>query len=208
MVLAMIYFNKSPRIVIHLIVKKLLILAAVSGFLLLTPGQVLAAKHGSDPTAGLDGLFQQLQSAPTYEKALGIEQLIWGLWMNNDQPLVTSRMQIGVYFMQQGRLDMAYQVFSDVVKLDPTYAEGWNKRATVAYMMGQLQPSIIDIQKTLALEPRHFGALSGLGLIHILSGQPETALKVFKKVLEIYPQNIGAQKKIIDLKKIIAKNNI
>jgi len=192
----------------HSIAKKIMILAVVGGLLLLTPWQVMAGKHGSDPISGLDGLFQQLKSATTYGKARNIEQSIWNIWMDNDQPLVASRMQIGVYFMQQGRLGMAYQVFSDVVKLAPTYAEGWNKRATVAYMMGQIKPSIIDIQKTLVLEPRHFGALSGLGLIHMLSGQPETALKVFEKVLDIYPQNRGAQKKVIDLKKLIAKNTI
>jgi tetratricopeptide (TPR) repeat protein len=73
------------------------------------------------------------------------------------------------------------------VRLDPNFAEGWNKRATVYYMMGDFDASVADIQKTLTLEPRHFGALSGLGLIYDALDKPAAAVKVWQKALEINP---------------------
>lgn len=171
-------------------------------FILLFP-VVARADHAS---ANLDDLFQKLQTAADSESARVIEQSIWDYWLDSERPMITARMEVGIYFMRQGNWQMAHQVFSDVIKRAPNYAEGWNKRATVEYIMGDLQPSVVDIQKTLELEPRHFGALSGLGLIYIALGKPQTALKVFSKVLEIYPQNTGVQEKIKSLEKMISGN--
>ena len=83
----------------------------------------------------------------------------------------------------------------------PDYAEGWNKRATVHYLKGDYSASVIDIERTLALEPRHFGAISGMGLIFMARGDEAGALKAFKEVLKIHPHARGAQFHVEELRK-------
>ena len=87
----------------------------------------------------------------------------------------------------------------DRVNDHPDYAEAWNRRATIHYLLGNYQDSLADIEQTLTLEPRHFGALSGVGLIMQQLGENEKALHAFEQVLEISPQNVGAAKSVKDL---------
>ncbi len=103
--------------------------------------------------------------------------------------------------MQAGNLPGALQLFDAVTAERPDFAEGWNKRATVLYMMGALDASAKDVDKVLELEPRHFGALSGLGLINASKDKDDAAIEAFQRALEINPHMPGAKQNIDMLKK-------
>ena len=135
----------------------------------------------------LDGLFQELRTSMTMEEARPIEQQIWQIWTHAGVERVDSLMSLGIAAMSVGHHVQALRIFDHVVSLAPDFAEGWNKRATVYYLVGDFGASVGDIQKTLTLEPRHFGALSGLGLIYLALGEDDAALKAFEKALEIHP---------------------
>ena len=96
-----------------------------------------------------------------------IEQRIWAIWARSGNKAVDLLMAEGIARLNGGENDAALELFDRVVRLAPSFAEGWNKRATTLYTMGQFEKSVQDIDKVLALEPRHFGALSGLGLCDI-----------------------------------------
>ena len=95
--------------------------------------------------------------------------------------------------MPNGEMDKAVELFSIIINMRPTFAEAWNKRATVFYLQRKLPESVADIEKTLALEPRHFGAISGLGLIFMAREDARGALQAFERVLEIHPQSASAR---------------
>ena len=109
--------------------------------------------------------------------------------------------------MNSGKLDAALALFDELVGLKPNFAEGWNKRAMVFYLMTSYGASMRDIARSLELEPRHFGALSGLGLINQAIGRPEVAIMAFEKASENYPhlptwgENIREMIKICAAKK-------
>jgi len=89
--------------------------------------------------------------------------------------------------MSEFALDEAVEIFSELIKISPDFAEAWNKRATVYYMMGKFELSTADVVETLRLEPRHFGALSGQGLIHLQSKREQAAIDWFKRALRVNP---------------------
>ena len=93
----------------------------------------------------------------------------------------------GLVLVNKQKLKESVNIFSEVIKLDPNWAEAWNKRATVLYMLGEFNESQDDIDKVLALERRHFGALAGQGLVNIKLENYEKAIESYKKVKEIYP---------------------
>ena len=106
----------------------------------------------------LSDLFRQLQSAPELTQAQLIERRIWDIWHTHTDPQVHKTMAVGVLSMRSGALKKALAAFDKIVAIDPNFAEGWNKRATIYYMMGRYTASVKDIQRALYLEPRHFGA--------------------------------------------------
>ena len=128
----------------------------------------------------LDNLFNQLKttSISTTEKA--IETKIWDLWTTHpSEESLTNLLAKGSYYMSQNQLTSAHNVFSKAIELDPKWAEAWNKRATVLYLMGSYELSQNDIDEVLKLEKRHFGALSGQGMV-------QTALKNYQKAIDSY----------------------
>ena len=135
----------------------------------------------------LDPLFQLLGQAKDADQARAIEGRIWSLWLVTSDQLIDLEMVRGVAFLNAGDLQSALTSFDRIIDSDPAFAEGWNKRATVYYLMGDLKRSVLDIERTVTLEPRHFGAFSGLGLIYLASGEERAALRAFKRVLEIHP---------------------
>lgn len=142
----------------------------------------------------LDDLFRRLGTSQSVEKAQMLEQEIWHIWSQPpDNGTISYLMRQGVYEMSTRNFDAALGTFDEVILRAPNFAEGWNKRATVYYLIGQFSDSVSDIQRTLALEPRHFGALSGLGLIYMALEEPESALKAFEEALKIHPQLSGAK---------------
>ena len=102
-------------------------------------------------------------------------------------------MQMGLLAMQGGRLAAAEEVFGEVVALRPDFAEAWNKRATVRYFAGNLDGSMADCAQVLALEGRHYGAMSGMGLILMAKGNKRDALEWFERALAVNPHMVGAR---------------
>lgn len=149
----------------------------------------------------LDDLFAQLQSTDNPREALLLQQQIWQVWTLSGSDTVDVLMSRGNQAMAARQYDAALKLFNSVIELDPEFAEGWNKRATLYYLMGRYNDSVVDIQHTLVLEPRHFGALSGLGMIYDAIEDDEGALKAFRQALSVNPHLPGARKAVIRLKK-------
>jgi tetratricopeptide (TPR) repeat protein len=103
-----------------------------------------------------------------------------------------------------GDFEDALEAFTEVTLRAPDFAEGWNRRATLYYLMGRYQESIADVYETLKLEPRHFGALSGMGLIYTALADEETALIWFEKALEVNPHMAGVRYRVELIKRRLA----
>ena len=153
----------------------------------------------------LRDLFRQLQLAPELTQAQLIERRIWDIWHRHSDPQVSKTMAVGVLSMRSGALLKALAAFDKIVAIDPNFAEGWNKRATIYFMMGRYTASVKDIQRALYLEPRHFGALSGLGLIFDAIGRARLALKVWKQALAIHPNMPKIRSRMLELKRQLTK---
>jgi Tfp pilus assembly protein PilF len=151
--------------------------------------------------ARLDPLFERLKAARSVAEAQPIEAEIWRLWVEGGGAAATSLMYLGIGAMQRGDMPAALGIFDAIVKQDPEFAEGWNKRATVLYVMGALDASAEDVGKVLKLEPRHFGALSGFGLIRAKQQRYEEALTAFESALAVHPQLEGARQNVEALRK-------
>ena len=136
-------------------------------------------------------LFRSLKSTESVNKALVFESKIWHIWMEHHDPEVESSMFQGVEAMKLQQFEQAFGHFSLLIKIAPDYAEGWNKRATVLYLMGRFKESEADVIRTLELEPRHFGALSGQGLIRIAIQDWTGAIYFLESALKINPHMYG-----------------
>lgn len=143
-------------------------------------------------------LFSALIDAGPVD-ARRIEGEIWMIWIESSDGESAELMQLGMLAMQTGELDVALDTFDLLVTRSPDFAEAWNKRATVLYMVGDLEASLADIAKTLELEPHHFGALSGAGLIFDALEQPEPALKAYREALAVHPNLPYAQMRAFQL---------
>lgn len=139
-----------------------------------------------DPRLGR--LFEELQAAESDTVGYAISQKIWEIWTVHGDPKIDALMNVGMAAMGEGNLALALATFESVIEKAPKFAEGWNKRATVYYMMGRYKDSAADVERTLALEPRHYGAISGLGLIHLQQGDDKAALADFERALEVNPR--------------------
>ena len=152
----------------------------------------------------LNKLFKQLKNTKILSSAEIIEGKIWKIWSKHPtQDILTNALAIGVKLMNSGELVLAYNIFSNIVEKEPDWAEGWNKRATVLFLMNKYQSSLEDIKETLIREPRHFGALSGQGLVYIQLGQYEKAINSYKAAQKIYPTIDAAKKMIPQLQELI-----
>lgn len=159
----------------------------------------VARADQNDPA--LDGLFAELQRPDAAGSADGLTGQIWRRWLDSGDPEVNERLETGMIAMNAGYLQAAEQVFDEVVAAAPDFAEGWNKRATVRFLLGDHAGSIADCARVLALEPRHFGALSGLGLIHATLEDDEEALRWFERALAVNPHMPGVKENISILQK-------
>ena len=154
-------------------------------------GPTAVAADQQDPRLG--DLFVALSEAPDSGTALTIESAIWRIWLDGGDSKLNELMAQGIEAMGSHRFRDAAGRFTELILAAPAFAEAWNKRATVYYLMDRLEDSVRDIERTLALEPRHFGAISGMGLIFLQRGDEEGALGAFEKVLEIHPHARGAR---------------
>ena len=170
--------------------------------ILMLCGNILA--DSKDKDVELNQLFEQLKKSDDISIALEIEMKIWSIWSKHPtQEKLTQSLAKGSELMAEGELESAYKIFSTIIDSAPNWAEGWNKRATVLYLMGRYYDSLNDIDEVLKLESRHFGALSGQGLVQIKLGNYEKAMKSYQAVQKIYPSIRAAKVMIPQLRKLI-----
>lgn len=144
----------------------------------------------------LDGLFLELLHTEDPSMIRVLENRIWSIWFEHPNEDLERLMMIGTQNMNERQYPEALLVFNQVVEAFPDYAEGWNKRATLYYMVGNFDASIADIEKTLALEPRHFGALSGLGLVYLQQDELNKARDAFEALIEVHPNSPNAKENL------------
>lgn len=176
-------------------------LAAIALLVTLLAAAPAAARQ--DDTR-LDDLFRQLRSAPGDEAALKVETQIWLIWLDHPGADVLAMMRDGVRRLHEDEFEQALVLFDAVVAEAPDYAEGWNRRANAHYLVGDYAAAVDDIRRTLALEPRHFGALVGLGLVYMAVDQPAEALKAFEAALAINPHLPRARERAAQIRRTLA----
>ena len=176
-------------------------LAVVLGILTTLMMAVPAPGWADQSDEGLDELFDRLRTTENPLEAQVIENQIWRIWIDSGREDMNALMKKGIRAMAQGRLEEANAIFDRVVTTLPNFAEGWNKRATAHYLNEDYTASVIDIERTLALEPRHFGAISGMGLIFLARGDEAGALRAFEEVLTIHPYARGTRARVEELRK-------
>ena len=180
-------------------------------FLSLSLIPVLMMQHiplglANQKDARLDTLFVRLHEAQNWAEARPVEGRIWSIWLESEDEKLDTIMRQGILAMNARDYSGALEAFNAVIREAPDFAEGWNKRATLYWLMGELQKSIDDIERTLALEPRHFGALSGLGMIRKKQERPNEAIQAYKRALEIYPTMPNATDQIKVLEEQLGKS--
>jgi tetratricopeptide (TPR) repeat protein len=151
------------------------------------PPKDLPRPQRGDRTRNLDFLFGALKAAPDAESAKQVENRIWALWLASGSDTANLLMTRAKAAIDSNDLDLAVELLDALVKIKPDYIEAWNRRATLHYMRKEFSQSMQDIRQVLKLEPRHFGALSGLGMILQEFGDEKRALDVFRRALEINP---------------------
>ncbi|MGB1395843.1 MAG: tetratricopeptide repeat protein [Candidatus Puniceispirillaceae bacterium] len=155
--------------------------------------------------ARLPALFTKLRTTSEAEKAKIVAAEIWQIWSeHSDNDRLSERLKIGIAQMEAGRLRQAEQIFTTIIDTDPAFAEAWNKRATVYFLMGAYDRSKRDIAQTILREPRHFGALSGLGLVETHLGNYEAALNAYEQAIALHPYLENYEEITTALKKLVA----
>jgi tetratricopeptide (TPR) repeat protein len=149
----------------------------------------------------LDRLFGRLKTAKDQKEGQAIEQSIWRLWTRSGSPTDDLLLEQATKSMNARQYDRALDILDAIIEHSPDFSEAWNKRATVNYVVGRLDQSLADINKVLSLEPRHFGALSGLGMIRRDKGDDRGALEAFREALAINPFMSNVQEAVRALEK-------
>jgi len=163
---------------------------------------------GGQNDSRLFPLFIALKATTDADEADHLEAGIWALWGLSGDDEIDQIMTIGINAMGDSDGETALAAFNEIISRAPDYAEGWNKRATLFFLAAEHELAISDIKRTLALEPRHFGAYSGLGLIYMALGDERKALDAFEKALEIHPHMDGAEYYIRELRDIVKGRGI
>ena len=164
--------------------------------------------YADDRSSELNHLFNELKIKDK-NLSFEVEQQIWKIWSthpNNNR--LTSMLAAGSNFMNNNEYSKAVEIFTKVIDLDPTWAEAWNKRATVLYIIGEFEKSQKDIDQVLKLEKRHFGALAGQGLVNIELENYEKALESYKEAMRIYPSMNSPKIMIKQIKELIQRQSI
>lgn len=162
----------------------------------------------TDRAERIDGLFAELRRARNEAAAQRVANRIWREWFRSGSASVDFLMQRADTAMKARRFPVALDLLDQVVTLAPAYAEGWNRRATVHFMMEDYAKSMSDIERTLRLEPRHFGAMGGMARILKETGRKELALDAYMRVLDVYPMLRSAQTEVGELSEELAGQGI
>ena len=145
--------------------------------------------------ARLEDLFEILSTTASDIQINEVTSSIWDIWHETNDPSIEADFYRGLESMRTGDLIMSVDFFTRVIDKNPNFAEGWNKRATVYYMLGKFDASMMDIHETLKLESRHFGAMDGMGLIFIHLEQFDKAIDIYDQMLKIFPNNSSTKQK-------------
>ena len=157
----------------------------------------------------LNNLFLKLKTEQNIIIASKIESKIWKLWTTHpSKPILTDLLAKGSFYISQNKLLDAHEIFSKAIELDPNWAEAWNKRATVLYLMGDYELSQNDINIVLSLEKRHFGALSGQGLVQSALKNYQSAIDSYVEAHKIYPAMKSPIIMIEKLKELIKNQSV
>ncbi|MBC7281749.1 hypothetical protein [Hoeflea sp.] len=158
-----------------------------------------ASSASAEPAGTLDKLFSDLKRERNDQQAKRISERIWAEWRDSGSATVNLLMQWADKAVTDNKNGLALDLLDQVIVLKPDYVEGWNRRATLHFMMGNHGKSMVDINRVLTLEPRHFGAIAGMAAILSASGNDELELRAWEQMLEIYPANRQAQEKVGEL---------
>lgn len=182
-------------------------IAASLALLVASPLPALAQTETTKPAAStlseaidpLDSLFSELKRQRDATQAKRISERIWARWRDSGSATTNLLLQWADNAMVDKKNSLALDLLDQVVVLMPDFAEGWNRRATLHYAMGNHSKSMADINRVLSLEPRHFGAMAGMAAILDASGNDALALRAWEQMLEVYPANHQAQTKVGEL---------
>ena len=152
----------------------------------------------------VDRLLGRLSDADPQVRA-GAANAIWEIWSRSGDPAIDRLFARGVEQMQASELVDALATFTTIVRRKPDFAEGWNKRATVLFLLGRNEESLKDCDEVFKRNPKHFGALAGAGQIHLLLGDPERALDYFRRALEVNPGMEGPAEIIPILEQLLSE---
>lgn len=158
------------------------------------------AEVGTMPDA--ERVAGRLRDAHPGVRALA-QAALWRIWSRSGNAAIDQLLATGVEQMARGDLDPALATFDTIVKRKPDFAEGWNKRATVLYLLGRDEASLADCEQVLKRNPRHFGALSGMTQIHLRRGNPQAALAAWERALEANPNLEGGQETLERLEQAV-----
>jgi tetratricopeptide (TPR) repeat protein len=158
---------------------------STTGQFIQPPSELPQFRHG---TVSLDRLFDALKVAPDNESAKYIENRIWAMWIATDSDTTTLLMSRVKTAVDAKDIDLGIKLLGAIIDIKPDYLEAWNRRATLYYMKKDFDRSLADIHEVLKREPRHFGALSGLGMILQEVGDEKDALEAFRRALAVHPR--------------------
>ncbi|WP_187968550.1 hypothetical protein [Aquibium microcysteis] len=185
-----------------------LIPALVAALVSLSPAAAVEDAAPTDEASRLDRLFADLKRERNEKAAERIASQIWAEWRKSGSASVDLMLQWSNEAAEKKKFDVALDFLDQVITLQPGFAEGWNRRATVHFMMDNYAKSMADIEHTLRLEPRHFGALTGLAAILKETGRKELALDAYERTLDIYPMMRDAQSEVATLSEELAGEGI
>lgn len=151
------------------------------------PAKLPKARKG-DPTKNLDFLFEALKLAPDETTGKAIEARIWALWFNSHSDTADLLMTRARTALEAKETDLALELLGAIVKIKPDFVEAWNRRATIHFSKKDYGAALADIREVLRREPRHFGALSGLGMMMQELGDDARALDAFRRAVEVHPR--------------------
>jgi tetratricopeptide (TPR) repeat protein len=147
----------------------------------------------------VDKLLARLRDDDARARELAAAAL-WEVWSRSGDPAIDGQMRHGVEQMASGQLVAALTTFTEVIQRLPAFAEGWNKRATTYFLLGQFQLSMNDCDEVLKRNPHHFGALTGMAQMYLLLGQPQQAIEYFEHALKVNPNLEGAAQALVLLR--------
>ena len=163
-----------------------------------------AALAETGTMADVPALVGALRDADSGVRALA-ERALWDVWSRSGSDEIDVLLQAGISEMQHGQLEVAIDTFSEVIRRRPDFAEGWNKRATVYYLVGEYRKSAADCDEVLKRNPAHFGALSGYGMIWLRLDEPARALERFEQALAVNPNLASVRQAVDELRALLVQ---